>query len=179
MNLNYKKSMRLALLIVSTLLIATASAAVYNQLFQTGHVTATTYGLQWIEGAENGTVGLSVTGATCSMSTLTAPVGGARNYTDPVRLNNTEATAHTYDLVISSLSGNTTHLEYLYVKLYNSTDDLKQTLTVWSGGSQGSNLNNIQIPGNDNWRFEWDIKWNTSSNTSSAVDVSLRIDVTA
>jgi hypothetical protein len=176
MKINYKRSLKFLTLLLASLLIATVSATVYNQLFQSGHVTATTYAVKWIAGTD--TVGLSIQGATCSMSPLTAPVGGSRNYTDPVRLNNTEATQHTFNLVVVSVTGNTTHLEYIYVRLYNSTS-LKGTLTVWSGGSPGTSLNTLVIPGNQYWTFEWDIKWGTSSTTSSYVDVSLRVDITA
>jgi hypothetical protein len=176
MNTNYRKSLKIVALLVSSLLIATVTATVYNQLFQTGHVTATTYGVQWISGTD--TVGLTINGATCSMSSLSAPVGGAKNYTDPVRLNNTEASQHTFNLIIVSATGNTTHLSYIYVRLYNSTGSYKDTLTVWAGGSQGSNLSGLQIAGHDYWKFEYDIKWDTSSTSSSYVDVSLRVDIT-
>lgn len=178
MKMNYQRGAKLAVLAISSLLIASVSAAVYNQLFQTGTVTATTYGLKWINGADNGTVTLVINQGYCSMSSLTAPVGGGRNYTDPVRLNNTEASSHTFNLVIESLSGSTPDLEYIYVRLYNSTGSYKDRLTIWNG-SQGSNLNNKIIAAHDWWRFEWDIKWNSGSTTSSSVSVTLRIDVTA
>jgi hypothetical protein len=176
MKLNYKKSLKLITLLLSSLLIATVSATVYNQLFQTGHVTATTYGLQWIAGTDS--VGLTINGATCSMSSLTAPVGGERNYTDPVRLNNTEASQHTFNLVIVSVSGDTSQLSYIYVRLYDSSGSYENNLTVWAEGSQGSYLNSLQISAHDYWRFEYDIKWGLNSTTSSYVDVSLRLDVT-
>ena len=105
-------------------------------------------------------------------------MGGGRNYTDPVRLNNTESTSHTFNLIIESLSGSTSDLEYLYVRLYNSTGSYKDTLTICDG-SQGSNLTGKVIAANDWWRFEWDIKWNSGSTVSSSVSVTLRIDVTA
>jgi cellobiose-specific phosphotransferase system component IIC len=177
MKINYKKSLKLITLLMSSLLIASVSASIYYQMFQSGHVTATSYTLQWITGTDS--VGLNINGATCSMSSLTAPVGGAKNYTDPVRLNNTEATSRTFNLVVVSVTGNTSDLEYIYVRLYNSTGSLKGTLAVWSGGSQGTQLTDLVIPGNQYWKFEWDIKWGTSSTTSSYVDVSLRVDVTA
>jgi hypothetical protein len=158
------------------MIITMASATVYNQLFQSGHVTATAYGLQWISGTDN--IGLTINGATCSMSSLTAPVGGSRNYTDPVRLNNTESTSHTFNLVVVSVSGSTNDLDYIYIRLYNKTGSYKGTLAVWSGGTSGTSLNNLVIAANDYWIFEWDIKWKSSSSTSSYVDVSLRVDVT-
>jgi hypothetical protein len=176
MKMNFKKSLKLVTLSLASLLLATVSATVYNQLFQSGHVTATTYGVQWISGTDS--VGLNIAGATCSMSSLTAPVGGSRNYTDPVRLNNTEAAQHTFNLAVVSVAGNTNHLDYIYVRLYNSTGSYKGTLIVWNG-SQGTYLNSLVIAEHDYWKFEWDIKWGSSSIANDYIDVSLRIDVTA
>jgi hypothetical protein len=113
------------------------------------------------------------------MSSLTASIGGAKNYTDPVRLNNTDASQHQFDLSISSISGNTTALEYIYVRLFNSTGTYEDTLTVWSSGSQGSDLSALTIGANYWWRFEWDIKWKSSATAASVVNVELRIDVTS
>jgi len=179
MKINHKRTLKLVTLLVTSLFIATVSADVYNQLFMSGTITASTFELRWDEGVDNATVGLTINGVTCSMSSLTAPVGGARNYTDPVRLNNTDSVQHTFDLVIESITGSTADLDYIYVRLFNSTGTYQDTLTVWASSAQGSDLSSLIIAANDWWRVEWDIRWGTSSTTSSTVDVSLRMDVTA
>ena len=173
----WKKFLKLAILLIASVVISSASAAVYDQLFQSGTITAYKSTLQWIDGDNSTDVGLTINGATCSMNSLSAPVGGAKNWTDPVRLNNTGSSPRTFKLVVDSISGNTSHLEYIYIRLYNSTGSYMGTYTVWNG-TAGGESSTFTIAANDWWRFEWDIKWNTSSTESSSVNVTIRVDVT-
>ena len=177
METSLKKSLKLVVLLISSIIISTASATVYNQLFQSATITVSSYALQWISGTDS--VSFSGEGtAYCSIS-LSAPEDGGRNYTDPVRLNNTENVQHTFNLTVDSVSGDTPHLEYIYIRLYDSSGTYKGTFAVWSNGAQNTQSSGpYVIEANDYWIFEWDIKWNSASTSTSSVSVTLRVDVT-
>ncbi|MEM3010253.1 MAG: hypothetical protein QXE76_00385 [Candidatus Bathyarchaeia archaeon] len=180
MKINYKKSMKFVILLLSSLLIAVASATVYNYMYMTGTIGVEGMTLEWRPGEDSEDAGTTINGATVTMAHLKGPPNGTRTYSDPVRLKNTGASAVTFDLTIVGVSGDTEQMDSIYVKIYSlNTSALINTLTVWSGGSQGSNLQNLQIPGQNAWRFQWEITWKSTATTSHSVTVSLRLDVPA
>ena len=100
MKINYKKSAKLILLLISTLLIATASATIYNYMYQNATIGVEGMTLAWFNGADNATAGTQINGVTCTLTQLKGPPNGTRTYEDPVRLNNTGASSVTFDLLI-------------------------------------------------------------------------------
>jgi hypothetical protein len=178
--LNFKKPMKFVILLLSSLLIAAASATIYNYMYMTGTIGVEGMTLEWRLGDDSTTAGTTINGATVTLATLKGPPNGTRTYSDPVRLKNTWSSSVTFDLTISGVTGDTSQMDSIYVRIYSlNTSNLIDTLTVWSGGSQGSNLQDLQIPGEHAWRFQWEIKWKSTATTSHSVTVSLRLDVPA
>ena len=176
MKINYKKSAKLILLLISTLLIATASATIYNYMYQNATIGVEGMTLAWFNGADNATAGTQINGVTCTLTQLKGPPNGARTYEDPVRLNNTGASSVTFDLLIDQVSGDTDQMDSIIVRLYNYTNDASMgNLTVWSGGSQGTDLTSLQIAADTQWRFQWEIKWKSTATTSHSVTVNLKV----
>lgn len=178
--ISYKKPMKFVILLLSSLLIAVASATVYNYMYMTGTISVEGMTLEWRPGDDRADAGTTINGATVTMANLKGPPNGTRTYSDPVRLKNTGTPAVTFDLTISEVTGDVSHMDSIYVKIYSlNTSNLINTLTVWAEGSQGSNLAGLQIPGEHAWRFQWEIKWKSTATTSHHVIVSLRLDVPA
>jgi len=181
MKINYKKSAKLIILLISTLLIATASASIYNYMYQNATIGVEGMTLEWVSGADGSSAGTQINGVTCTLTDLKGPPNGTRTYGDPVRLNNTGISSTTFNLTIDQVSGDTAQMDSVVVRLYNFTNDASMgTLTVWSGGSQGSDLTSLTIGANGTqWRFQWDIKWKSTATTSHQITVNLKIQVPA
>jgi hypothetical protein len=100
MNLDYKKSAKLVFLLISAILIATASAATYRYMYIDGSVTVGTAKLIWIEGAD------SPGDATISGSTYTTDLdvepGTPLNFTECVFLKNQDSTAHNMTISVTT-----------------------------------------------------------------------------
>lgn len=177
MNINYKKSAKLVVLLISTLLIATASAAVYNYMYQNATIGVEGMTLEWITGDDSTEAGTQINGATCTLTNLKGPANGTRTYSDPVRLNSTGATATDFDLLIDQVTGDNGQMDSIVVRIYSlNTTTYIQNVTLWDG-SKGSDPPSMSIPADHMWRFEWEIKWKSTATTLHTVSVYLKVRV--
>lgn len=178
MKFNYKKSLKFITLLIASLLIATVSAAIYDFMYLNANVGVQGMYLEWISGNDGTDAGTSINGVTATLTNLLGPPNGTRTYADPVRLNNTGASPITFNLTISSVTGDTTQLDSIYVRIYSfNTSTWIQNVTVWSSGAIGSDANDLQIPSDNMWRFQWEIKWKSTATISHSVTVNLKLKV--
>jgi hypothetical protein len=178
MNAKYKKSLKIVTLLVTALLIATASADVYNYLFLNAAVSVEGLDLAWA----NGTDGLTYTpaGATCSISGLMGPAGGTREYSDAVRLvaSNTVTFDLQVDSVTGGVAGDTDQIDSIYVVLYDVLAPTTpiDTLTVWSGGMIGGTpVTGLTMDATDEMSLAWEISWKSTATGSETLDIVLRV----
>ncbi len=178
MNANYRKYLKFVALLATAILIGTASATIYDYMNLNATVGVQGMGLQWLPGSEQASAGTDIEGVTATLTQLKGPPNGTRKYSDPVRLNNTGVAAVSFNLTIFSLTGDTAQLDSLVVGIYSmNTSLLVDTLSIWSGGAQGSDLMNLQIPANNVWRLQWEITWKSTATPSHSITVNLKIQV--
>lgn len=178
MKFNYKKSLKFVTLLITALLIATVSAAIYDYMYLNANVGVQGMSLEWVSGDDGTDAGTSISGVTATLTNLKGPPNGTRIYADPVRLNNTGGSSVTFDLTIDAITGDTGQLDSIYVKIYSlNTSSWIQNMTIWANGAQGSGANNLQIPTGHLWRFQWEIKWKSTATTSHSVTVNLKLKV--
>lgn len=176
MKVDLRKSTKLVIVIISSLLIASVSATVYNYMYQDATIGVEAMALEWLSGADATDAGTQIDGVTASLTNMKGPPNGTREYTDPLQVNNTGASSTTFDVLIDSISGDTGTMDSVYVRLYNVTNSASMgTLTVWSSGAQGSDLTSLTITAYTAWRFQWDIKWKANATVSETMTVNLRL----
>jgi hypothetical protein len=177
MKINIKKSLKLVTLLVTSLLIATVSAAVYTQMFLNATVGVAGLSLKW-EAGTNANVTCGIVGSTCTLTGLKGYPGLTATYNDSVRITNAGSSQVTFNITTTQCQGSTINLTSIYVKIYNSTDDsLLYTLNVWENNDIGNPLTNLQIGAGVTWKLSWEITWSNDAVTSDSVDVALRLDV--
>jgi len=177
MKTNYKKILKMSILLISSLLIATASASVYTQMFLSARVNVAGASLQWEQGSNVNTTA-SIVGSTCTIEGLEGYAGLTAIFNDVARIKNVGSKTVTFNITVTQCSGSTNKLTSIYVKIYNYSDNsLLYTLTVWENGDMGDPLTNLQINANVNWTLTWEITWGNDATTSDYVDVALRLDV--
>jgi hypothetical protein len=106
MKFNYKKNLKFVTLLIAALLIATASAAVYNYIYINGSVTFTTgTGLKWIEGPDAPAT-TSIAGSIVDLP-FTVQNGSTTNYTYCLLIQNLDASDHplVIDVTTAATSG--------------------------------------------------------------------------
>ncbi len=184
MKINYKKSLKFVTLLISALLIATVSAAIYDYMYLNANVGVQGMVLEWVSGADGGVsdADTQINGVTAALNNLKGPPNGTRIYADPVRLNNTGASTVTFDLLIDTVSGNTSYLDSIVVRIYNFTNNASiQNVTIWSGGVKGTDATGLPIPADLPsglmWRFQWEITWKATATTSHSVTVNLKLKI--
>ena len=100
MNINYKKSAKLIILLISSILIATVSAATYRYMYIDGSVTVGAAKLIWIEG-DDAPSGATISGSTVTMDFDVEP-GTPQNFTYCLYLKNEDTAAHNMTISVTT-----------------------------------------------------------------------------
>jgi hypothetical protein len=100
MKLNYKKSLKLITLLITSLLIATVSAQAYRYLYIEGSVSISETGLKWVKGDKAGS-SITITGSSAAVS-LSVSNGTTSNFTDYLYLRNLDASNHSLLISITN-----------------------------------------------------------------------------
>jgi len=177
MKLNYKKSLKLITLLVSALLIATVSADIYNYLYLDATMGVQGLALGWDDGTDTGVIA-DINGLTCSVTGLTGPAGGTREYSDAVRLTATGATVTFYVEVIDVTGTSTGDMDTIVVKIYDTSDDslvTGSTLTVWDNGVGSTPTSSMTILEDGIWRVSYEISWKDTAIVGDTVTAALRV----
>ena len=190
MKASYKKSAKLILLLISTLLIASVSAVTYISLTMTS--TIDVYGSQvyFVVGGDNGTKGLVVTldsqNTTTTLTGLRAYPNASFTYTDPIRVRNNATSGTSFpQLRLTPYSNPSTNAaDFVYIRFLlnaSGSDDRWLNYTSngvsWTSPSASSAWTSTGI----NWSTEWSIviytKANATATTSNSVTIGITIDV--
>jgi len=176
MEKNLKKLLKMAILLVSSLIIANVSAQVYNYLHLTATISSGALPINWDYGT-NTNVTTTINGATCTISGMNGSAGATTVYNDTVRIVASSNT--TFDLIIDDVSGNTSILDYMLIRLRdNATDTVKATIIVWDASNQpGTGQNELNIMANEQWEVEWEFKLASDAPAGETVTVTLRLRV--
>jgi hypothetical protein len=133
MKMNYKRSLKLITLLITSLLIAAVSAATYSYMYIEGSGQITTGGLKWEKGVDAPT-GALIQGYTVKDLNLSIPKNTPKNFTDCLHLINQDSTLHTFSLEVTVVGGDSSNFTTFDLIVYNSTARYA-TLTVKSQGS--------------------------------------------
>lgn len=173
-----RKALKFLGLLISSLLIATVSAAIYDYMYLDADIGVQAMTLEWTLGADNATAGTQINEATATLTNLKGPPNGTRIYADPVRLNNTGGGSVTFDLLVDTVSGDTPQMNSTIVRIYSlNTSAWIRNVTVWQGGSKGSDETDLTIPTGHLWRFQWEITWKATATDTHSVTANLKIKV--
>ena len=91
MRLNYKKSLKLATLLITAIIIGTASAVTYSYMYIKGSVTISSAELIWLKGSD--VPNCNITGSTVSLA-VNVEQGTPINFTNALFLKNANATGY-------------------------------------------------------------------------------------
>jgi hypothetical protein len=183
MKLNYKRSLKLITLLISSLLIATVSATVYYSLTMTSTVSVGTNDVYFLLGADNSTAGvtLGADNTTATLTSLKAYPNVTTTYNDPMRVRN-NATSGSTNIRFRpvSLTGGATQFLFVNFTLVNSADNsTKASLNYTSNGSvwtMPSTTNWVSITAGAEWYVTIETKAKTGATTES-VAIDIAVDV--
>ena len=171
MKKNIKRTLKFVTLLMTSLLIGYASAESYKYMYiQSGQVTITTGGLQWVKGTDGASA--TITGTTVTGLSLQVINGTPQLFNHTLYIKNNDATNHTFTIEVTSTSGDTSNFDSIYLKLYdNSTGEFKAELDLTSLDSEQG----LSIGGNDIWQVAIDVD---PADTAQTGTVTFTVKIT-
>ncbi|MEM2420059.1 MAG: hypothetical protein QXL38_03625 [Candidatus Bathyarchaeia archaeon] len=157
MKTNIKKALKLATLLITSILIATASAQVYTYMFLQGTITIGTQKIVWIK--DN----LEVFGDSVSINLDNVELGKTMRFNDTAYLKNKDTVAHTIvSIEVAETVGS--HFEICKAYIYeNFTENGQWTLVgVLDLKDPSSKITSKTLDAGGYYRFDFEIR--TSSN---------------
>jgi len=172
-----RKLLRIFFLLLTSLLIVTASASVYNYVYmQASPISTKTAKVVFANGSDATAAGTSpgTNGTYVSFTSMSGWPNATRVYENATVIRNVDsAVDFVCQLSRGSWSGNTGYIDELYVKIYNAAGTWKATLDV-----KNDNTTSFTIPHGDNWRVEWRIKWSATAQSTYTVTATIMLRVT-
>ncbi len=179
----FRKEAKLVTLLLTSLLIATASAGTYLSLTMTSTVSVYQSEVYFVEGSDNGTAGavlvLDSTNTTATITGLRAYPNATFTYQNVTLVRN-NATSGTTNIRLSpdvNPSANPEDFEYVKFML-NGTS--AQWLNFTSNGSAWSNTGStswITIPTSTQWPIAILTKATAGATISDSVTITIKVDV--
>jgi hypothetical protein len=182
MNINYKKSMKLVVLLITSLLIGFASAASYTELFMYGTpITIGTAGVKFTNGANTTTI--STSGITPAATEVTfdniaaIEPGEIRTYEQVVNITNGSGSTKALNVSLYSLTGNlSANFDYLNITVIDGTGAaLGSNITILGSGSNTTSTGSLTMTANEVWSVRWDIKARSDANNGESISVTLMV----
>ncbi|MDH5447898.1 MAG: hypothetical protein OEY24_01920 [Candidatus Bathyarchaeota archaeon] len=176
MNINYKKSAKLILLLISTLLIATASAATFRYMYIDGSVTVGAAKFIWIEGLD------SPGDATISGSTYTVDFdvepGTPRNFTECVFLKNNDTEAHNMTISVTTTISATDFTECKMHIYENSTTSwvFVDTLDITTSDSYETYTGNDPLQAGEYYQMTFEVVATVGASGTYDFDIQVEYE---
>jgi len=185
MKINYKKSLKLITLLITSLFISFASAATYSELFM--HATPISIGTaktKFVTGANTTTMGgsdaINTAGTEVTFDIIpTIEPGETRTYEQAVNITNGAGSTKTLNMSLYSITGNfSTNFDYINVTIIaaNGTS-LGSNIEIVSSGTNVTSTGNIQMANGELWTVRWIITAKTTATEGQSTSVTLKVKV--
>jgi len=178
-----RKCLKLLTLLISSILIATASAATYNMFMNASVGVGTLKGMSFVlRDPDYGTCGgtFEDLNQKVSFSTMNGDPGVETVYR-PVDITNTDVGGHNIELVLDTWDGaDQANLYSITISMYDSTETQQGVSIILYPDSQGTSVETSgSVPiGVETWQVEWKVYWMaTADPLLDSVQVALLLVV--
>lgn len=175
-----RRILRTFLLFLTSALIVTATASVYNTLYmQASPITAEAAKVKFVAAADSTAAGASIgtNGTYVSFSSMSGWPNATRVYEAAVGIQNLDTVHRTIELRFNSWSGNVENIDFITVVVRDSAGGNQQGSMI-NVGTPNSTTGLIHIPASATWVVEWKIKWKAGTHATDSVTVTLQLVVT-
>lgn len=184
LNVRHKKALRLGVLLLSTLLVSTASALVYYSIQVRTTATTSAAAVKFVTGGDTPAgYFINTPGTYASISVKSYP-NATLTYDKALNVSNTDTAAHSIRIRSVSISGGSTSYS-------NATSKIEFTLIALSGSSQGvitytggaswtttgSPTTYVSIPASTEWTLKIVLVANASASTGVVTTIDIAVDV--
>ncbi len=176
-----RKALQLLGLLISSLLIATASAAYYTEMFMYATVTVEGKYVEFVSAGNTTELGGTVTagGEEVTFTNMKGYNGSLAPWIEAVNITNTHAsTGYNITLQLDNWDGDSeTTLRYINVTMYDEGDTQKgNKIHLVPGAGDVDTTGQQVLSAGDMWRVQWDIWW-WGNATTNTIDVTIKLIV--
>jgi len=175
-----RKPVKFLTLLLTAMLISTASAAVYYSLSMTSTVTVAANDIYFVLGPDNSTAGVSIfnNNKSATLTLLKAYPNMTMTYDDPIRVrNNNTGTNFNVRLRPVSLSGDAANFVFINFTLQTSTT---VSLNYTSNGvswTTPSTTAFVQVNANTEYAIRVQTMANATATTSQTATIEIGVDI--
>jgi len=172
MNLNYKKSARILLLLLSSILIATVSAQVYRYMYIDGSVTVGTAKLVWLAGT-NAPGDHDITGSTATIDLDVEP-GTPVNITEVLFLKNQDSATHDLNLTVTTaISADFTECKMHIYENSTTTWVYVDTLTITTSDTIE---NSLSLDASEYYKMDFEVYPTATASGTYNFDIEVQYE---
>jgi hypothetical protein len=176
----FRKEMKIVTLLLTSMLIASASAAVYYSLSMTSTITTATNDVYFVTGADATTAGTNIfnNNKSATLASLKAYPNMTMSYDDPIRVrNNNGATSFNVRLRPISRSGNAQYFDFINFTLQTSS---KISLNYTSNGASWTDPSTsgwATVNANTSYTIVVQTKASSTATSGQIASIEIAIDV--
>jgi hypothetical protein len=185
MEMNHRKGIKLAVLLLTSLLIAFASVAAYTEMFMHGtQISIGTAGVKFEAGADTNTMGgsdaINTPGTEVTFDQI-PPIqpGETIPYDQAVNITNNSGSTKSINMSLYSHTGNfSTNFDYVNITIIaaNGTT-LGNSIEIVSSGTNVTSTGSLQMAQGETWTVKWIIKAKTGATNGHSFDITLKVKV--
>jgi len=186
-NKSMKKALKMALLLVTSLLIGYVSAESYTELFMYGtNITIIQSKVYFVPGSDTNTIssaGIEGNGTTVTFDQIQIKPGEVLIYEEAVNITNKAGASKTITLSLDSISGafTTNNFEYINVSVIATNGStMGNVIHIVPPGGSGSNTTTtgpIIMPNDAEWAIKWVIKAANTATVNDSINVTIEVKV--
>jgi hypothetical protein len=185
----FRKEMKLVTLLLTSLLVASASAAVYYSMVMEGSVTTAAADIAFVAGGDSteaGATGYTTDGTWVRLASLKAYPNVTLTYDEAINITNQGGSAHTLRLRHGSISPNNTdpvsNFTSITFKLIASDGtQYGGDFTYSTGGDDTweapSDMDYQSIGAGEEWAVKVEIVGTSGATTGQTVEIDIYVDV--
>jgi len=172
----FKRSVKLLTLLLTSMIIATASAVVYNYMYmEASPISVYAAKVVFENGSDAGDAGTApgTNGTFVKFTSMSGWPNATRVYENATVIRNTDGLINfPCQLSVDSFTG--ADIDELFIRLFDDTDTYHSTVQVHGA----SNSTTFTIDAGEVWRVEWRIKWSATTPSASTATATLILRVT-
>jgi hypothetical protein len=180
MQINYKKGLKLVTLLLTSLLIAFASAETFSELYmRSTPIEIEGAGVYFSNGANTTGIGTIFYGGTeVNFTGMKVQKSQKKIYSEAVNITNNAGVAKNITLVVTSTSGNLTAFSNVTISIIDETGALKGSqIYLAPSGSNTTTTGKIVMGDTKVWAVKWEISAIPSADTGTTLGVFTKLTV--
>jgi hypothetical protein len=182
MKINYKKSLKIVTLLITSVIIATVAADAYSELFMYGSgIKITDNRVILVAGTDTSTIstnGVENSGTTVTFDKITIAKSETLTYNETVKIKNNAGIQKTIVLDVTSLTGPfSNNFDYIYITVYDGVTQKGDQIRMLPSGGNVTTTGSIPMPNAAEWTVQWIIKAKVDATPDDQISLTVKITV--